>query len=289
MRDRDSTVRSRELGEALRKAMESTGLTGVQVAKRLEWSPSRVSRLLNGKRGGSELDVVAFMAVCGVTGGQRAHLLEICREANSPGWLQRFGDRMPKQVRTLIDHETEAVSIQEFELAFVPGLLQTAAYARNVISRIVNVPANEVEERVAARLARQAILSRPRPPAFTFFIHEFVLHLPVGGSEVMSEQLHELLRLSVRPHIELRVVPAAPGAHAGMAGAFRLMGFAEVRPVVYLEGETSGLFLEEPPEVAAYRHIVAALAETALDEGQSKAFIAHLATDLYGEDHDERA
>jgi hypothetical protein len=144
---------------------------------------------------------------------------------------------------------------------------------------------------VAARLARQRLLSRDRPPRFTFFIQEVVLRLPVGGPAVMSDQLHHLLRMSVRPYLTLRVVPAALGAHAGIAGHFTLLEFADFKPVVYLESQTSCLFLEEPAEIAAYQHILATLAETALNEGESRELMATLATELYPdrEDHDGRA
>jgi len=103
--------------------------------------------------------------------------------------------------------------------------------------------------------------------------------------------LHHLLRMSVRSYLTLRVVPASLGAHAAINGTFTLLEFAEFRPVVYLESETSSLFLEKLAETQAYRRILGALAGTALDEGQSRELIATLATELYAdrEDHDDRA
>ncbi len=144
---------------------------------------------------------------------------------------------------------------------------------------------------MAARLARQSLFSRDRPARFTFYLHEAALRLPVGGPAVMAEQLQHLRRMSMRSYLTLRVVPVALGAHAAMTGAFRLMEFAEFKPVVYLESETSSLFLEKPEEIQAYRRILEALADTALGEGQSRELIATLATELYadGEDHDDRA
>ncbi|MGH4014371.1 MAG: DUF5753 domain-containing protein [Pseudonocardiaceae bacterium] len=115
---------------------------------------------------------------------------------------------------------------------------------------------------MAARLARQSLFSRERSVQFTFFVHEFVLRLPVGGSAVMFEQLHHLLRMSLRPYLTLRAVPAALGAHAEIAGHFTLMEFAEFKPVVYLDSQTSCLFLERPEEITAYQHILAILAQT---------------------------
>ena len=173
----------------------------------------------------------------------------------------------------------------------VPGLLQTGESARAVISRVVNVPPEEVDDRVAARLARQSLFSRDRPARFSFYLHESVLRTPVGGGAVMWDQLHHMVRMSVRPYLVLRVVPASLGAHAAMAGSFTLMEFAEFKPVAYLESETSSLFLEKPEESQAYRRILGPLAQTALGEGQSRELIATLATELYAdrEDRHDRA
>ncbi|MPZ65636.1 MAG: helix-turn-helix domain-containing protein [Pseudonocardiaceae bacterium] len=291
MQDREPTVRSRELGEGLRSVMAQAGLNGKQAARLLGWSPSWVSRLLSGKRSANEVDVSAFLAVCRVTGTERDRLLGLCREQDSPGWLQQHGSRLPQQLRTLIDHENLAVTVGDFQATVVPGLLQTGDYARTLIGRIVNVPAAEVEDRVAARLARQSLLSRDRPARFTFFLHEFVLRLPVGGPDVMADQLHHLLRMAVRPYLGVRLVPAGCGAHAATAGSFTFMEFAEFRPVVYLESETSNLFLERPDETAAYKRILGSLDAIALGEGESRELIASVATELYAdrEDHDDRA
>jgi hypothetical protein len=107
----------------------------------------------------------------------------------------------------------------------------------------------------------------------------------------IADQVGEhLLRMSVRPYLTLQVVPAALGAHTGLTGAFTFMEFADFHPVVYLESETSCLFLEKPVEIKAYQRILA-LAETALSEGESRELIATLATELSAdrEDDDDRA
>jgi transcriptional regulator with XRE-family HTH domain len=282
MRDREPTIRSRELGEGLRHAMREAGFNANQIARQLEWSPSRVSRLLSGKRGGSTLDVSTFLFVCGVRGEEREHLMALALDHNRPGWHQQHGARLPKQLRTLIEHENKAIAIKQFEFNLIPGLLQTGDYARALIEEAGMHPPDEITDRVAARLGRQNLLSRRNPPKCVFYIHEFALRLPVGGPEVMSEQLHTLLRLSVRPSITLRVVPAARGAHAAINGSFQFLEFRQIKPVVYLESETSSLFLELPIEINAYGDILAALDETALPEGQSKDLIGALAVELYG-------
>ncbi|MBV9730306.1 MAG: helix-turn-helix domain-containing protein [Pseudonocardiales bacterium] len=291
MDDHEPTIRSRELGEGLRRAMQYAGLNGKQVARQLDLSSSWVSRLLSGKRNATAVQVSAFLAVCRVTGAERDRLLALCEDQHTPGWFQQHGSRLPQQLVTLIDHENKAVTISEFEATLVPGLLQTGDYTRALIREAGTIPADEIDDRVAARLARHSLFSRDRPPRFTFFIHEFVLRLPIGGPAVMSDQLHHLLRMSIRPYLTLRVVPASRGGHAAINGTFRLMEFTEFKPVAYLESEISSLFLEKPVEIDAYQYILARLAESALGEGESRELIATLATELYAdrEDHDDRA
>ena len=202
---------SRELGEGLRQAVYRARFNGKQVAHLLGWSPSWVSRLLSGKRNANALHVSAFLAVCRVTGVERDRLLALCQDRHTPGWLQQHGSQLPQQVVTLIDHEDNASTISEFQAMLVPGLLQTGDYARVVIQDSRTVPVEEIEDRVVARLARQSLFSRNDPARFTFYLHEFVLRLPIGGPVVMPDQLHHLLRMSVRPYLTLRVVPAAIG------------------------------------------------------------------------------
>ena len=286
MAEHQPTVRGRELGEGLRQAMLASGLTGKEIAEQLGWHQSDVSRSLSGKRTVKETEVAMFLGICRVGGKEAERLLKLCREANKPGWYQQHGTRLPEQLRTYIDHEDKATRIRDFQSTLLPGSLQTGDYARAVISRGANVPADKVDERVAARLARSGIFSRPNAAQFLFFVHEFALRLPVGGSAVMSDQLHHLLRMSVRANISLRVIPAALGAHAAGAGSFIYMEFGEIPPVIYLESETTAEFLELPLEIDAYQRIIAALAESALGEAQSRDLIGSLAIELYQDRED---
>ena len=164
MKDREPTVRGREVGDFLRRAMKDAGFTGEEMARKLDWSGSRVSRLLSGKRGGSDMDVSAFLAVCGVRSKERERMVKLCREGQLSGYLQQYGTGLPKQVRILIDHENHATEIKVFAAILVPGLVQTAEYARQVIGGCVNVPPGEVNDRVSARLGRANLFTRDRPP-----------------------------------------------------------------------------------------------------------------------------
>jgi hypothetical protein len=283
MKDREPTVRSRELGDGLRRAMECAGYNGTQIAGELGWSQGRVSRLLAGKRGGSGFDVSAFLAVCGIKNAERDRLLTLSGDYNRLSWLVQHGQVAPKQVQTIIDYEARSAAIVEFQNLLIPVLLQTSEYARAVLSRSANIPQEDVDDRVQARLTRQEVISRPHPPSCTFFLHEYALRAPIGGAAIMSDQLHYLLRTAVRPNVTLRVVPASVGAHAGMTGHFTLMDTRGFKPIVHIESETCTLFLETPMEINAYRNIVASLNKIALDNGSSKGLIASMAA-KFGEE-----
>jgi hypothetical protein len=242
--------------------------------------------MLTGRQVYKETDVSALLALCSVTGEEKERLLELAREYSQHGWLQQYGSGLPEQLRTLINHENKATSITEFEPCFVPGLLETSDYAQALLERSATVPPDMVEAAVRARLSRQNIFSRDRHPKFTFYLHELIFYLPVGGRTVMSDQMHHLLQMSVRSYITIRVIPAAFGAHASTSGACRLMEFDELKPVAYVEEEAAGHFMEVPIEVAPYRRIFAALAKCALDKEESKDRIAELAVRLYADRRD---
>ena len=269
-----STERGRELGEGLRKAVGAANLNGRELAGMLGWDPAKLSDLLNG--GVTELEVAHLLGVCRTPARERDHLLALYREANATGWWQQHGSRLPIQLRTLIDHENAATEIISWHMNLPPGLLQTSEYMQAVILSWPTIPAAEVEGRIKARLARHEVFDGRR--RFTFFVHEQALRLPVGGPMVMSEQLHHLLRMSVRPYISLRVVPTAVGAHAGLAGSFTLMKFTGIQPVVFVETENSSLFVEDKAPVTGYRTVLESLASVALDEEQSRGLISTIAT-----------
>lgn len=288
MTDSRTTIRSREIGDALRLAMERVGLNGKQTAKLLGWSESRVSRMLTGRLAATSDDLSAMLAVLLVTGQERDRLMRLNRDQGKLGWLQSHDSRIPEQLKTLVDNENKATQVTDFEPIVIPGLLQTGDYAQALLERSAVLPANEIQALVATRLGRKSVFSLDNRPSFTFFIHEFALRLPVGSRAIMSDQLHELLRSGVRKYISIRVVPASFGAHAGIAGSCRLMEFAELKPMVYVDEQTASHFLEQSKEVETYRKIFAALDDCALDERQSNDLIARLAVELYADGDDDQ-
>lgn len=255
------------------------------LAGRLKWQPSRVSRMLSGKRRVSLLDMSAVLAVLNITGPKRQELLRIATDAAQAGWWQEYGDRLPPELRTLSDHESAAIAITSFETTVIPGLLQTADYMAALMAVAPSIPATEVGERVRARQRRKEVFEREHPARFRFYIDEYVVRRHGAGRKIMSGQVHHLLRMSVRPNVEIRIIPDAVGFHAGRQ-PFYLMEFTEISPVVHIEDQTSVLFLERPDTIAAYRRTVSGLSRVALDEGHSRAWLATLASEL-GEPREE--
>ncbi|MFC8847896.1 MULTISPECIES: DUF5753 domain-containing protein [unclassified Micromonospora] len=157
-------------------------------------------------------------------------------------------------------------------------VLQTPDYAQAVMVGC-GVPPGDAQGRVAARLGRQAILSRPTPPALHALLDEAVLRRALGGPQVMARQLRHLVEAAERPTVTLRVVPLTAGAHTGLDGSFALFDFPRNRSVVYLDHKLTGLFLEEPEQVAVFRRAAEALAAIALSPADSKDIVARIAAE----------
>jgi Domain of unknown function (DUF5753)/Helix-turn-helix domain len=277
--DREPTVRSRELGAGLRRVMEGCGFHASGIARELAWSPSRVSRILSGKRGGSSHDVAAFIAVCGVRGPERERLMALSLD-HGPNWVVHHDPAVPRRSPILADHERHAISIGAYHAGVIPDLLQTPAYASAVLEVNPIVPKWDVPDRVAALAERQLVLDHGNPPDCDFVIHESALNTSVGGVAVMSEQLHALLRWSVRPTISIRIVPQNAGVHAGIAGAFSLLNVRDFKRIVIIETVIASHFIETPAEVSAYQTLLRHLGTVTLDEHYSRKLIAKVATSL---------
>lgn len=279
MHDLKPTVRSRELGLALMRAAEAKGLPPREIAEKLGWSRSKISRLYNGKRGACTEDVAAFLAICDIRNPRRAELLRLARNLFEPSWWQEYGQCLPEHLTILTDYEDAAIATTNFEAIIVPGLLQTESYMRALMRSNPVIPDHEIEDRVRLRLMRQQIFDRNPSAQFRFYLDEHVLARTGAGRDTMRDQAHHLLRMGVRPNIEIRVVPDAAGLNGGCM-PFVLMEFTELNPVTYVENLNSAAFLEQRETITGYRRIVAGLGRVALDEERSRTWLARLATML---------
>jgi len=238
------------LGSQLRRLREAKGITRDDAGYTIRASGSKISRMELGRVSFKERDVQDLLHLYGVDAEEAQSLVALARQANSPGWWHKYGDVLP---------DWFGVYVGLYEVQFIPGLLQTADYARAVIrlGQPSATPA-EVERRVGLRLARQELLTKPGGPRLWAIVDEAALRRPIGGREVMRAQLVRLTEAAVEANITLQVVPFGSGGHAAEAGAFTIMRFPEVDlpDVIYLEHLTSALYLDKRDDVEKYTEVM---------------------------------
>ncbi|MEU0880111.1 helix-turn-helix transcriptional regulator [Lentzea sp. NPDC005914] len=266
---RISSVVGREFGEGVRHAIKETHLTHRTLAEALDWDPAKLSDLVRGKGGVGESDLKQLLGYCHVKPDEVRRLLTLFHESRENAYLQ-----IPAQVRSIITQERLANSITALSLNLVPGRLQTADYMRALVAGAARSASIDYEEVIAAKLARRELFHWSRQ--FLFYIHEQALHLPVGGPDVMKDQLLHLLAMAQRSYITLRIVPTAIGAHAGVSGAFTLLEYEKFEPVVYLDSKNSSLFLEDKDTLNTYTTVLKLLDQQALDAEHSKELITSI-------------
>ncbi|HEX3960412.1 MAG TPA: helix-turn-helix transcriptional regulator [Trebonia sp.] len=236
----------RVFGAMLRHYRTAAGLTPEDLGARIYLSASQIRKVEDGTRTPSEALTQACESLPELnTHGALTTLREILkdhlRQRAYPGWFQAWPD-----------HESHARRLRSFQLVVVPGLLQIESYARAVLSTRVGATAEELDEAVAARLERQRILDNERPPELWVLLDEAVLRRPVGGPEVMADQLEYLAAAAQRPHIALQIIPLAAGAHEGMrGGAFVLADFNDNPSLGYQDTAVTGQIVEEANQVEA--------------------------------------
>lgn len=273
-----SSVRSRELGRRLLSAQQKAGFSGLRLGAMLQWAPSMVSRTLSGHRPASDIEVASILGLCAVIGSERDQILRLCYPYQDAGLRLAEGEHLP----VYLAHARHAVRLVEFQPCIVPWMLQTPDYTRALIADS-SVVRTEREAHVTARRSAVRLMELPQ---LEVLVHEWVLRTPVQNAAVMSDQLHHLIRMSIRPSVSVRVVPIGQGVHAGRHGPFTVLEFREWRPVLYREDPVATL-LDEDPLVALYRSIARHLDTVALDESESRELIGRIAVELYGGDNDQ--
>src|SRR4029450_5407481 len=178
-------------GAELRRYRDASGVTIDVVADRLGCSPSKVSRIETGHTSATPRDVKDMLDIYGVEGDESAELVQISREARQKGWWHPFSTVL---TGAYVGLEAAARSIRAYEQQVVPGLLQTDKYAIAMIrSARLGDSDREIEQRVRVRMARQALLIQDDPIDLRVVLDEAVVSRPVGGDEVMRDQLFRLV------------------------------------------------------------------------------------------------
>jgi transcriptional regulator with XRE-family HTH domain len=279
-------VARRRLRLALRRAREAKGFTQGEVAKRLEWSLSKVNRIESGEVTISSTDLQAMLRLFDVADTARiAQLTADARASRRRGWWDEpaYRHHVTPATMQVLQFETEASAIRVFQPVLVPGLLQTRSYAEFQM----NVWSSDLSEQVrAARLdirmrRHEHVFERPDTPAYFLILDESVLLRVFGGARVMAEQLQQLLGYAERPGITIRVVPMANAANLPMLGAFTLFDLGdEENAVLYHEGAIEDEIIHNQDLIQFHRDRFEQMWEQSLSKEATARLIAARAAEL---------
>ncbi len=253
------------MNEVLRLAMADKGETAESLAAKVGVDPKTAGRWLADDRVPHPRTRIAVATVLGCEA--KKLWPEPFRRRDLP-WFQEWADL-----------EQKAKSIRSYEPLLVPGLLQTEAYARAVLATGGLVSPAEVEEIVAARLARQRVLERDVPLQLIAVIDEVVLRRRVGGDRaVMAGQLTHLADLGEREHVQVRVIPAENPWHTGLAGPFVLARTPDGSEAAYLDNQLRGQVVTERADLASLNARWESVTGEALPRRPSIELIREVAT-----------
>jgi transcriptional regulator with XRE-family HTH domain len=273
------------LAGVLRQLRESAVLTGEEAAAQLGWSASKISRIETGQNAVETDDLLRMLDAYQVVGLQRDGLIEFARSVDEykRGWWDAFAGTLGSGYSSMIALEAGARSERQYVPTLVPGLLQTEAYAAEIVrSSLLDVADEEIRQRVLVRTKRQRELKRSEPLNLFVVVDEAVLRRHVGGPGIMKEQLSYLVEMARLSNITLQVLPFANGPHPAGTGGFTILRFPGIiaTEIVYLENMTSELFIQDAGEVARYGRAFDRLCEIALDPEGSITLITQISSQI---------
>lgn len=246
-------------------------LTPAQVCRRTRWSISKLSRIETGAVTVQPTDVQALLSIYGVADeAEVAEFMELAVLSRRRQWWSNYG--LTPEYRDFVAYEDEATHIVAYQPLFLPGLLQTHAYAKAIAE---SLPPREpddlrIKSVIDVRLTRQrhvfARMERPDGPHLTALLDGAVLERRVGGRKVMREQLTHLVELNAHPHIDVVIMPLTRGVYPGLGEVFDLLRFAgsEDPDVVFIESSERDFLIKDRAVTAGYRHIADAIAAVGL-------------------------
>jgi transcriptional regulator with XRE-family HTH domain len=267
----------RQLGAELRRLREQSRRTAAEVAGELGWSESKLSRIETANSSVKNSDLGRLLDAYRVSESDRSRFTALAGLSRQRAWWEGYGEALLDPYKTLLGFEAEARAIFAYDAIILHGLLQTNEYASAIIRAVsVGERPDVISQRVAVRMARQAVLTREPPPDLVAIIDEAVLRRPVGGPDVMRRQLMRLLEVSEQPPITIQVLPFAVGAHRGVDGSFSILQFPTEadHPLAYCDGMTGGVFRSKAEDLRRYWMSLEALRASALRPEESVEFIA---------------
>ncbi|HVT66702.1 MAG TPA: helix-turn-helix transcriptional regulator [Trebonia sp.] len=278
------TVRRRRLGTELRKLREASSYKLEEVAAELGVAPSTLSRIETGKAPTKTAYLNRMLEMYGVLEAQqRQVLIDMAREGHRKGWWAAYDDVLPSGFDIYVGLEAETAAVRSYEISVVPGLLQTAGYARAVLREMFpRHTAEQIDRLVDLRIERQGRLDEDPALELWAILDEAVIRRPVGGEQVMRGQLEHLVDMAGRPGLTLQVLPFSCGAHAGHGGPFSILEFPDRTDseVAFVESVAGYLYLEKDRDVRIRVEAFDRLRAAALAPGASLELIQKVASEL---------
>lgn len=276
-------VKKRRLRRALRQARVDAGLTQKTAATELVWSTSKIVRIEQGTVPVAPTDVRAMLHLYGLTDDAEIDgLVELAKQAREDKGWAAFYDILSPATQELVGSEPAAKVIYEYEPAVVPGLLQTQDYTRSLL-RVLGESEANVERRLELRTKRQRLLDESLRPELNFVLGQAALVRPVGGTDIMREQIAHLVELSKEPGINLWLLPFAAGAHRGMGSAFTILQFEDpiLPDLLYLENAERVSASHDEDVDKKYLDLFVELQQMADDAGPFEELVQRLVHPVY--------
>jgi transcriptional regulator with XRE-family HTH domain len=271
------TVLRMVLGKRLQDLRESAGLSYEQAGRALDVTHATIRRMEKAEVGLKIPYVEKLLTTYGITSPEEiGGFLALAREANRPGWWHSFRDVLPDWFSAFVSLEGEASIIRAYEPHYVPGLLQTADYARAVLrAGLPHAAGEEVDRLIDLRVERQTLLARAEAPLLWVVMDETVLRRPIGGRTVMRDQVTALMDATERSNVRLQVMPFASGPHPAMYGPFHIFRFQlpELPDIAYSESLVGGVYFDERDDVSTFLEALDRMCAQAAPAHSTKAIL----------------
>lgn len=278
------TVLRMVLGKRLQHLREKAGVSFDQAARALDVTHATVRRMEKAEVGLKVPYVEKLLRTYGVRDQSEIDgFVCLAREANRPGWWHRYRDVLPEWFSVFVSLEAESQVIRAYEPHYVPGLLQTESYAAAVLrSGKPHAEEEEIMRGVALRMERQTVLSGGDPPMLWAVLDETVLRRGIGGTEVMREQLDELIEATEHPQVRLQILPFSSGPHAAMYGPFHHFRFPldELPDVVCSESLVGAVYFDQRDDVRVFREALDRMCAQALPPARTRAVLGALRKEI---------
>jgi transcriptional regulator with XRE-family HTH domain len=271
------------LAESLKRLRIAAELTGYRLAEQLGVDQSTVSKIERNRQRASLSQVDQWCTLTGATAEQRRELLTVAENILTrppQDWGAASDTGSTDFQRETQQIEAAAGIINIYQPAVIPGLLQTATYARRVFSSGPDGILPDVAERVVGRLERQRTIYDERK-RFRFAIPEAVLRWPFGPVDEQIEQIDRLGEVMARPNVDLRILPLAPNPYWRLGGFVLYEDFDEDKSAfVHLELLNGPINVDDPTQVAMYQRAFASLMNSAAAGDDAQALLATIVSDM---------